>query len=75
MPCHLQLQPRSFPYKRCLPENYGPPLSTLAEGKSFPLISLVNLTSMRSARTENRHMEDYAYMGRVQTRETCTDEL
>ena len=24
----------SFAYNRCLPENYGPPLSALAEGKS-----------------------------------------
>ena len=40
----------SFPYNRCLPENDGPPLSALAEGKSFALIHPVNLNSLQSAR-------------------------
>ena len=45
-------------------ESDGPPLSTLAEGKSFPLIHPVNLTSLQSACTENRHMGVNPYMGR-----------
>ena len=45
-------------------ESDGPPLSTLAEGKSFPLIHPVNLTSLQSARTENRHIGVNPYMGR-----------
>ena len=44
MSCYWQLLLYSFPYSRCLPENDEPPLSTLAEGKSFPLIHPVNLT-------------------------------
>ena len=45
-------------------ESDGPPLSTLAEGKSFPLIHPVNLTSLQSAYTENRNMGVDPYMDR-----------
>ena len=68
MPCYWQLLVYSFPYNRYLPENggypYSAPMSALAEGKSFPLIHPVNVTSLRSARTENRHMEVDPYLGR-----------
>ena len=39
-------------------------MSALAEGKSFPLIHPVYLTSLRSAYTENRNMGVDPYMGR-----------
>ena len=38
MLCYWQFLVYSFPYIRCLPENYRD-LSALAEGKSFPLTS------------------------------------
>lgn len=43
-----------YSLNRCQPENYEPPLSTLAEGKSFPLIRPVCLTSMGSTRAEKQ---------------------
>ena len=39
-------------------------MSTLAEGRSFPLIRPIYLTSLRSAYTENRNMGVDPYMGR-----------
>ena len=61
----------SLPYNRCLPENFRAPLSTLTDGKSFTLLHPVYLTSIILGK---RHIEGNAYMGQIQSRETCAEE-